>query len=173
MATESVIGAIKARMVLQQCLSARLQVEPGTECEEAKYVEIGKGLIIYVCFMKGATEEMVQKMVKCALTTCLSQLEDPSATKRVSVLDLPGDVLIIPQATLGGIPKGKSMQYHKNIAKEDGKKLYANFVSLCEATLHMSEKAREQEKQVRAGTYGNIQVFRTDTNGPFTHLLEF
>lgn len=89
------------------------------------------------------------------------------------MLDLPGDVLIIPQATLGGIPKGKSMQYHKNITKEEGEKLYANFVSLCEVSLHRSDKAREQEKQVRAGTYGNLQVFRTDTNGPFTHLLEF
>ncbi|XP_033730440.1 D-aminoacyl-tRNA deacylase 2-like, partial [Pecten maximus] len=110
---------------------------------------------------------------KCALNTCLSPSEDPSATKRVSVLDLPGDVLIIPQATLGGTPKGKQMQYHKNIAKDDGKKLYSYFVSLCEASLHMSEKAREQGKHVCAGTYGNLQVFRTDTNGPFTHLLEF
>ncbi|XP_060081319.1 D-aminoacyl-tRNA deacylase 2-like [Ylistrum balloti] len=173
MASESANGAVKARLLLQQCLSARLQVEPASELEEAKYVEIGKGLIIYVCFMKGATEETVEKMVKSALNTCLSPSQDPSATKRVSVLELPGDVLIIPQATLGGTPKGKAMQYHKNIAKDEGEKLYANFVSLCEVSLHMSEKAREQGKQVRAGTYGNLQVFRTDTNGPYTHLLEF
>ncbi|XP_069131212.1 D-aminoacyl-tRNA deacylase 2-like isoform X2 [Argopecten irradians] len=168
------VDAVKSRLVLQQCLSARLQVQPPSETGiEAEYVEIGKGMIIYVCFMKGATEETVEKMVKCALNTCLSPSEDPSATKRVSVLDLPGDILIIPQATLGGTPKGKLMQYHKNIAKEDGKKLYAHFVSLCEASLHMSERAREQEKHVRAGTYGNLQVFSTNTNGPFTHLLEF
>lgn len=30
----------KARIVLQQCLSARLQVQPATEDTEAKYVEV-------------------------------------------------------------------------------------------------------------------------------------
>ncbi|XP_046571917.1 D-aminoacyl-tRNA deacylase 2-like isoform X2 [Haliotis rubra] len=138
-----------ARIVLQQCLSARLQVQPATEDTEAKYVETGKGLVMYVCFLKGATADILDKM------------------------DLPGNILIIPQATLGGALKGKRMQYHKNIDKEEGASLYADFVSLCRTTLQEAEGSREAGCVVQAGTYGNRQVFSCDTNGPYTHLLEF
>ncbi|XP_046571916.1 D-aminoacyl-tRNA deacylase 2-like isoform X1 [Haliotis rubra] len=159
-----------ARIVLQQCLSARLQVQPATEDTEAKYVETGKGLVMYVCFLKGATADILDKMVKCALS---AKLSESAAGKRVSILDLPGNILIIPQATLGGALKGKRMQYHKNIDKEEGASLYADFVSLCRTTLQEAEGSREAGCVVQAGTYGNRQVFSCDTNGPYTHLLEF
>ena len=89
--------------------------------------------------------------------------------KLVSIIELPGDVLIIPQATLGGTLKGKLMQYHKNIDKEEGMRLYQEFIHLCTATV----KEQNPNCEVKCGTYGNRQVFRTDTNGPFTHLIEF
>lgn len=100
----------------------------------------------------------------------LSETEDK---KYVSILDLPGDILIIPQATLGGTLKGKLMQYHKNISKEEGLNLYTKFVRLCQDMMGNSEKCKEKATVVRFGTYGNRQVFQTDTNGPYTHLIEF
>ena len=100
----------------------------------------------------------------------LSETED---SKYVSVLDLPGDILIIPQATLGGTLKGKLMQYHKNIAKDEGLNLYTKFVTMCQEMVTRSEKCQEKVTVVKYGTYGNRQVFQTDTNGPYTHLLEF
>ncbi|CAH1264368.1 DTD2 [Branchiostoma lanceolatum] len=87
----------KARVVVQQCLSARLQVKPPSQENEAEYVEVGRGIIIYVCFLKGATEDLVEKMVRSILAVRLSESE-PNG-KLVSVLDLPGDVLIVPQVT--------------------------------------------------------------------------
>lgn len=156
------------RILLQQCLSAKLMVQPATEDEEAKYVTINRGLIVYVCFLQGANMEIVEKMAKAALNTRLSDAENG---KLVSVLDLPGDVLIIPQATLGGNLKGKVMQYHRNINKEEGENLYRAFVDLCRKTVQGQEKSKDCD--VKAGTYGNRQVFSTDTNGPFTHLIEF
>ncbi|KAF3845517.1 hypothetical protein F7725_008680 [Dissostichus mawsoni] len=87
--------------------------------------------------------------------------------KMVSVLDLPGSVLIVPQATLGGKVKGRAMQYHNNIGKEDAKRLYNAFVSLCE------KEVTSEEVTVKHGTYGNRQVLNMDTNGPYTHLMEF
>lgn len=112
--------------------------------------------------------DIVEKMAKAALNTRLSSAENG---KLVSVLDLPGDVLIIPQATLGGNLKGKVMQYHRNINKEEGETLYSAFVDLCRNTVQGQEKSKDCD--VKAGTYGNRQVFSTDTNGPFTHLIEF
>ena len=93
--------------------------------------------------------------------------------KLVSVLDLPGDILIIPQATLGGNLKGKSMQYHKNISKDEGLDLYTKFIHMCETAMSQADKCREKQTSVKHGTYGNRQVFSTDTNGPYSHFLEF
>ncbi|XP_014779599.1 D-aminoacyl-tRNA deacylase 2 [Octopus bimaculoides] len=159
-------NCVKARSMLQQCLSARLLVQPKTDDKDAEFVEIGRGLIAYVCFMKGSNEELVDRMVKSVLNVRLSENE---AGKLVSIMDLPGDVLIIPQATLGGSMKGKCMQYHKNIAKDEGQLLYTRFVNICRNTV----QKQNQECTVQNGTYGNRQVLSTVTNGPFSHFLEF
>ncbi|KAM7110395.1 D-aminoacyl-tRNA deacylase 2 isoform 2-T2 [Ciconia maguari] len=140
------MGAARARALLQQCVSARLQVKPPECGSEADWVEIQRGLVIYICFFKGADEDLVPKI---------------------------GDVLIIPQATLGGKPKGRKMQYHANIEKEKGLELYSQFVTLCEKELAANAKCVEAGVLVKHGTYGNRQVLKLDTNGPYTHLIEF
>ena len=104
------------------------------------------------------------------LSAKLSETDDG---KFVSILDLPGDILVIPQATLGGTLKGKLMQYHKNIAKDEGLNLYTKFVTLCQEMVIRSEKCQEKGTVLKFGTYGNRQVFQTNTNGPYTHLIEF
>ncbi|KFP26269.1 putative D-tyrosyl-tRNA(Tyr) deacylase 2, partial [Colius striatus] len=101
------------------------------------------------------------------------KLSENESGEYVSVLDLPGDVLIIPQATLGGKPKGRKMQYHVNIEKEKGLELYSQFVTLCEKELSASAKCVEAGVLVKHGMYGNRQVLKLDTNGPYTHLIEF
>ncbi|KAM7157449.1 D-aminoacyl-tRNA deacylase 2 isoform 2-T2 [Molossus nigricans] len=146
----------QARALLQQCLHARLQVQ--------------RGLVIYVCFFKGADKELLPKMVNTLLNVKLSETENG---KHVSILDLPGNILIIPQATLGGRVKGRSMQYHSNSGKEEGLELYSQFVTLCEKELAANSKCAEAGVVVQHGTYGNRQVLKLDTNGPYTHLVEF
>ncbi|XP_076463495.1 D-aminoacyl-tRNA deacylase 2-like [Babylonia areolata] len=157
------------RLVLQQCMSAQLMVQPPMEGAHPQFVEIQRGLIIYVCFLRGATKAQVEKIAKMALSVRLSEGDNG---KLVSVFDLPGDILIIPQATLGGTLKGKVMQYHKNIAKEEGQQLYAEFVSIFQKVYERSEKCAAAGTVVRFGTYGNRQVFSCQTNGPYTHLIE-
>eukprot|EP00058_Branchiostoma_floridae_P028085 XP_002613576.1 hypothetical protein BRAFLDRAFT_277371 [Branchiostoma floridae] len=161
----------KARVVIQQCLNARLQVQPLSEEKEAEYVEVGRGIVIYLCFLKGATEDLVQKMVRSILAVRLSESE-PNG-KLVSVLDLPGDVLIVPQATLGGKTKGKAMQYHSNIPKMEAQELYTKFCTVCAETFEINTNTKEANKTVKHGTYGNRQVLSVVTNGPYTHVLDF
>ncbi|NXT81632.1 DTD2 deacylase, partial [Zapornia atra] len=161
---------VLARVFLQQCVSARLQVKPPEHGSEAEWVEIQRGLVIYICFFKGADEDLVPKIVDTLLNAKLSENE---SGEYVSVLDLPGNVLIIPQATLGGRLKGRKMQYHANIEKEKGRELYSQFVTLCEKELAANAKGTEANVLVRHGTYGNRQVLKLDTNGPYTHLIEF
>lgn len=113
-------------------------------------------------------------LLSCPVNTLLNvKLSETENGKHVSILDLPGDVLIIPQATLGGRVKGKNMQYHSNSGKEEGLELYSQFVSLCEKALAANSKCAEAGVVVAHGTYGNRQVLKLDTNGPYTHLIEF
>lgn len=160
----------QARALLQQCLHARLQVRPAEENTAAQWVEIQRGLVIYVCFFKGADKDLLPKMVKTLLNVKLSETENG---KHTSILDLPGNILIIPQATLGGRVKGRSMQYHSNSGKEEGLGLYSQFVTLCEKEVAANSKCVEAGVVVEHGTYGNRQVLKLDTNGPYTHLIEF
>ncbi|XP_031554131.1 D-aminoacyl-tRNA deacylase 2-like [Actinia tenebrosa] len=160
------------RVIMQQCLSARLQVQPPSDQKPAEYVEIKRGVILHVAFLKGAALDIIPKVVKAVLNVRLSETDSNS---KVSVLELPGDVLIVPQATIGGKLKGKSMQYHTNIAKTEALELYKEFVSLCNKTV--SEEAKKADSdvspQVKWGTYGNRQVLSSCTNGPYTHVLDF
>ena len=102
-----------------------------------------------------------------------ARLSEDENGKYVSVLDLPGNILIIPQATLGGRMKGKMFQYHNNIDKTIGKELYEAFVNQCEEMVSSNTKSQESGCVVRYGTYGNRQVLNLDTNGPYSHHLEF
>ncbi|XP_056152185.1 D-aminoacyl-tRNA deacylase 2 [Lampris incognitus] len=163
--TEKTAPSTLARTVLQQCLHARLQVRPPDGESEGEWVEIDRGMVIYICFFKGATEEILPRMVSTLLN--LKLCENDSG-KYVSVFELPGNVLIVPQATLGGKAKGKGMQYHSNVGKEDGLRLYSGFVALCEKELQTGRGVT-----IKHGTYGNRQVLQLDTNGPYTHLVDF
>ncbi len=126
---------------------------------------------MFVCFLKEANESDVEKLVRAALEVKLSeQLENPA--KLTSVLDLPGDVLIIPQACIGGKLKGKSFQYHTNIDKTKGEHLYQLFVDQCKARAASSAKWTKAGCQLKHGTYGIKQIYCSDTNGPFMHLIE-
>ncbi|XP_078515518.1 D-aminoacyl-tRNA deacylase 2 [Lissotriton helveticus] len=161
---------VAARAVVQQCLYAKLQVKPSSEESPAEFVEIHKGMVIYVCFFKGAQEEIIPKMVTTLLNVKLCEAEEG---KHVSVLDLPGDVLIIPQATLGGKVKGRGVQYHANVSKDQGLDLYMQLVTQCQQQLSGCPTWAEAGGVLHHGTYGNRQVLQLDTNGPYTHLVEF
>ena len=158
---------VLARVVLQQCISARLStnVANESEIENAEFVEIANGIVVYICFLKNCTLSTIEKILKVVTSVKLSKNVDG---KRVSIIDLPGDILIVPQATLGGQLKGKSMQYHNNIDKHYGEQLYNRFVEMC---LHVLN-AKTSDKHVKCGTYGNLQVLTISTNGPYTHAID-
>ena len=158
---------IIAKVIIQQCLQASLKINEETSLDSAKYFKIGRGIVVYVCFMKDASSETVEKMINTVTMVKLSKTDDE---KLVSILDLPGSILIVPQATLGGKLKGKRMQYHGNIEKSTGLTLYDAFVEGCKRTLH---KSNGDEVTVESGIYGNLQVLDIKTNGPYTHTVEF
>ena len=158
---------ILAKLIIQQCIQASLKIKEESAAIPAEFVKIGRGIVVYVCFMKNATLDTVDKMINTATSVRLSKTSDG---KLVSVLDVPGSILVVPQATLGGKLKGKRMQYHGNIEKSSDLHLYESFVNGCR---NLVEKHCENEAFVKSGIYGNLQVLQIDTNGPYTHTVEF
>jgi len=99
--------------------------------------------------------------------------ESDNEGKLVSVLELPGDILIVPQATLGGRIKGRAVQYHGNVNKQLGEQLYVQFVSRCkELVEHSTQYSTTKQCYVQCGTYGNRQVLSMETNGPYSHIVD-
>ncbi|KAK7072119.1 D-tyrosyl-tRNA(Tyr) deacylase [Halocaridina rubra] len=157
------MGDITGRLVIQQCLNASLKL-PGIEGREPEIVNIKRGMVVFICFLDKASEDTVEKLIKHIMSIRLS--EDDSG-HRVSICDIQGDILIIPQATLGGKQKGKAMQYHMNVDKTLGEALYHK---LCQGTRTSIEKV--SSGNVKCGVYGARQILNMETNGPYTHIME-
>ena len=120
-------------------------------------VTIGPGVVLYVCFLDGATPEAVANAVKVLISTRIFTLVPRGATpeatvrpKPVALLESDCDVLVVPQATLAGRCKGKAVQYHAQCEKLLGKSLYDQF---CEGI----------RKSIIAMDDGALPCF--DTNG--------
>uniref|UniRef100_H3BXN2 D-aminoacyl-tRNA deacylase n=1 Tax=Tetraodon nigroviridis TaxID=99883 RepID=H3BXN2_TETNG len=147
---------LAARTVLQQRLHARLQVRPARGALRRLSLSRIRMMNIIRCFCLSRSNEEGPPTVSTLLNLRLCEAD---SGKLSSLLELPGSLLIVPQATLGGKAKGRAMQYHTDISKEDGLRLHSAFVSLWE------QEVAKAGPTVRHG-YGNRQVLSLDTNGP-------
>lgn len=93
--------------------------------------------------------------------------------RHVSVMELPGSVMIIPQDTMTGVVKGSIVQHHDAIESWKGLYLYEQFVTQCEKEVATSAKCTEAGVVIRHGVYGNMQTLYLNSNAPLTHVLEF
>lgn len=146
-----------SKIIIQRVEKASLLID-----NKDQYVHIGKGIIIYIVILKETKEEDIEKMI-----TVLSNLKILNNEKEelVSMKEVACDVLIIPQASMGGKIKQKNVQYYSLIDKKEGERLYYKF---CEGMKqNLSEKS-----QLQHGTYGNRQELKFESLGPFTHSFE-
>ncbi|KAK3537290.1 hypothetical protein QTP70_006981 [Hemibagrus guttatus] len=163
-------SSLSARTVIQQCTHALLQVNPQTTDTDSEWVEIREGIVIYVCFFKCATEKVIPKMVNTLLNASFIPV---STGRHISIMELPGSVMIIPQDTMTGVVKGSTVQHHDAIESWKGLHFYEQFVTQCESEVAASAKCTEAGVVVRHGVYGNMQTLYLNSNAPLTHVLEF
>ena len=155
------------RVLLQQAISASLRLPPLDETEEV-VLEVGgdgagQATVCFVCFMSEANEEMVAKAVKAVTSVKLTEVKE--GEKRVALTSsATSEVLVVPQATLGGRLKGNSVQYHGNVKVEAGARLYEVFCA------GLAEKLGEG--RVKRGRFGARQILSTDTSGPYSHTFD-
>jgi len=194
------------KVVIQQCLSARLKPPRPDEQTDEDFGpdrSIGAGMVVFVCFSKGATEGAAIRAAGAVARLRLCEPPPPEADtlpeedtfpevekevrksgkKRMSVLERLGDVLVVPQFTLGAKLKGRkgnnSLQYHGNVDKADGERLFKAFCAALKALVEEDDpKEVPQGSQgslrprVVGGVYGARQRLAMDTDGPYTHTLQ-
>uniref|UniRef100_A0A6B2LMN5 D-aminoacyl-tRNA deacylase n=1 Tax=Arcella intermedia TaxID=1963864 RepID=A0A6B2LMN5_9EUKA len=158
-----------ARLVLQEIQSAKLLVDNKDE-----WVSVEAGLVVYICFLsnpiwtnEATTKETIKKMVSPIFQLSTQWREEEK--KKRPIEEVGGDILIIPQASLGGKIKQKNLQFHGLIDKPRGLELYQQFIDEC----ILLTKTLNIKSEVRHGTYGNRQGLHFVSNGPNTIALDF
>uniref|UniRef100_A0A8C4Q1W2 D-aminoacyl-tRNA deacylase n=1 Tax=Eptatretus burgeri TaxID=7764 RepID=A0A8C4Q1W2_EPTBU len=126
-------------------------------------------LVVYVCFLKDATADVIPKMVHELMRLRVCESTDGHL---VRLPELPGSLLIVPQATLGGRSKAGRLQYHGNACRAEAEALFAAFAEQCGVALQ-EKSAPDSGSVVLHGTYGSRQMLELESDGPGTSLLEF
>uniref|UniRef100_H3BXW8 D-aminoacyl-tRNA deacylase n=1 Tax=Tetraodon nigroviridis TaxID=99883 RepID=H3BXW8_TETNG len=161
--------ALAARTVLQQCLHARLQVRPAGEHSEAEFVQMDRGTVLYICFFKGATDDILPKM-----GTPVHQVQpsQQGPERHGDALQLgPEPELRKQEPEQDGRVRGREPDQHAPECLEEPTFVHYNTLILPSLNLSRRAEAAKAGPTVRHGTYGNRQVLSLDTNGPFTHLM--
>ncbi|XP_030247786.1 uncharacterized protein LOC115566180 [Sparus aurata] len=164
-------GSLQARTVIQQCSTAKVKTKPAVDGADTEWAEIQEGIVVYVCFFHGATEDATYEMANSLMTTRFFRKDTGHC---VSVLDLPGSVLLIPQDSLIGepVPKRK-IQYKGGCELWWGAQLFSNLVTACRELMADSAKCTKAGVKVEHGVYGQKQEVALSSVEPLTLLLEF
>ncbi|KAJ0009213.1 hypothetical protein NQD34_016628, partial [Periophthalmus magnuspinnatus] len=159
---------LEARVMVQQCSRARVKTRAGVDGAESQYAQIGEGLVVYVCFFDGATDDTTQRIADSIMNTRFFRT---SLRRQVSVLDLRGSVLLVPQESLGFEPgPRRSMQSRGMSEAWVSKQLFSSLYLHCTQLLcarATGEGAMEQ------GLYGQRQEIEITSTEPMSHMLEF
>lgn len=143
------------RILVQRVKKAKLYVE------DIKKGEINQGLVLFVGFKKGDKIENFEFFKKKILN--LRVFEDEKNKMNYSVLDLKGELMIIPQFTLyGDCSKSNRPDFTMAEKSEIAKILFEKFVEMFENI----------ELKTIIGEFGKKMIVEIYNDGPCTIMLE-
>ncbi|MCK5001403.1 MAG: D-tyrosyl-tRNA(Tyr) deacylase [Gammaproteobacteria bacterium] len=141
--------------LLQRVSHASVTVEG--EC----IAKIGTGLMVLVGVEKSDSCEQAERLVKKLLEYRV--FADDDGKMNQSVLDIAGEVLLVPQFTLAAdTGKGKRPSFSSAAPSEQGADLFAAVVDI------MSQ----QQPQVQTGRFGADMAVELINDGPVTFWLQ-
>ena len=122
--------------------------------------QIGRGILVLVGVKRGDNETRADRLLERILG--YRMFPDDSGKMNLSVKDIGGDLMLVPQFTLAAdTAKGMRPSFTPAASPEEGKRLF----------LHLVESARNQRAPVAAGIFGaDMQVTLTN-DGPVTFCL--
>ncbi|MFW5860940.1 MAG: D-aminoacyl-tRNA deacylase [Spirochaetota bacterium] len=143
------------RAVLQRVLNASITVDGNT------VASIGKGLCVLCGFTHGDTEEDLRRMIQKIIA--LRIFEDDGGVMNLSLHDINGELLVIPQFTLfGDARKGRRPSFSSAMEPSLAKKTFSLFMEMC----------KDEHPCTRAGIFGAHMQVELINDGPVTILLD-
>lgn len=143
----------------------------------SQYVSIGHGVVLYVAFLAGCTDDVIKQAVSQLTTSKIFLLNVDRAAdeetknqggtraKPLAISESTScDVLVVPQATLAGKIKGKTVQYHQQIPKDEGRRLYMLFCLELEKALGTQSDACRATHLERASEAVQMLQYTTATS---------
>ncbi len=142
--------------LLQRVSSANVTIA-GTET-----ARIQQGLLVLIGFQPGDSQTEIDKLLQRVLGYRI--FEDINQKMNLSVTDIKGDILIVPQFTLAAdTRKGLRPGFSTAASPEDGQQLFSEFIATAKALF----------ANVQQGQFGaNMDVSLTNS-GPATFWLEY
>ena len=139
---------------VQRVLSGKVVVSGET------VAEIGKGLVVLIGFEKGDLKSYVEKMAKKVVE--LRIFEDSSGKMNLSLKDVKGELLVVPNFTLAAdCRKGRRPSFQSSEEPSKAEEMFNLFV----------EKCREEGVLVQTGIFGADMKVHVVNDGPVTFIL--
>lgn len=141
--------------LLQRVIQASVEVEGQT------VGAIGKGLLVLIGVQKHDTEEQAQRLIERLLGYRVFADED--GKMNLSVQDIKGKVLLVPQFTLAAdTKKGMRPSFSSAAPPQEGQRLFDYLVV----------SARQKYTNVSTGEFGADMKVSLINDGPVTFWLE-
>ncbi len=121
---------------------------------------IDTGLVILAAIEKGDTEKQTRRMAERVLGYRV--FPDSEGRMNLSVTDIDGGLLLVPQFTLAAdTRKGSRPSFTPAAAPETGQRLFKAFVEAC----------RVHHRKVETGRFGASMQVSLVNDGPVTFIL--
>lgn len=148
------------RVLIQRVTSARVEWEGGTAGP------IGKGLLCLVGFGEGDAEGLIAPMVDKLVN--LRIFEDAGGRMNRSLLELNGDLMLVPQFTLyADCRKGRRPGFSAALAAGRAKEFFTRFEESCGDFTGQDFSGR-----VFSGGFGASMQVHLVNDGPVTIMLD-
>ena len=122
---------------------------------------IGKGLLVLVGVERGDTEAEADRLLERLLGYRV--FPDDAGKMNLSVTDVGGGLLLVPQFTLpADTKKGMRPNFTPAAEPTEGERLFA----------HLARRARASHSPVGSGVFGAHMAVTLTNDGPVTFLLE-
>jgi len=142
------------RACVQRVLSAKVVVEGKT------VGEIKQGLVVLIGFEKGDLKSYVEKMADKIVN--LRIFEDSTGKMNLSVKDVDGEILAVPNFTLAAdCKKGRRPSFQSSEEPVKAEDMFNLFI----------EKCREKGLPVKSGIFGADMKVHIVNDGPVTFIL--
>ena len=141
--------------LLQRVTQARVEIA------DSMVGEVSKGLLVLLGVERGDTEKQADRLLERLLGYRV--FEDESGRMNLSLRDIQGGMLIVPQFTLpADTQKGTRPSFTPAASPEEGERLYDYFVT----------QAKAAHADIAIGRFGaDMQVSLTN-DGPVTFWLQ-